>query len=222
MEAVAAPKQRAEWIAEQLRQDIHEGRLCPGDWLRQERIAHRLGVSQIPVREALKQLVAEGLVEHVPFRGVRVIHFTVEDVEDLYATRAAAEGRAARFAAGRITAAELRALAKLHERMTRCTTPRELPTYRELNRAFHLAIIEASGRPYLVRSLRQLWVAFPTMGWSNIPQVATSSAPDRDAPDTAEHAAILDALMARDGPRAEAATRAHIESAATALLAAMR
>ncbi|MEP0775206.1 MAG: GntR family transcriptional regulator [Acidobacteriota bacterium] len=217
-----APKQRAEWIAERLRHDIQEGRLRPGDWIRQEHVAQRLGVSQIPVREALKQLVAEGLLEHEPFRGARVITFSVEDVEDLYAARAAVEGRAARFAALRITEAELRALTTLHERMMRCQTPRDLRQYRELNRMFHLGVIEASRRPYLVRCLRQLWIAFPTMGWSSIPQVATTSTPARDGADDAEHAGILEALAARDGERAEAVTRVHIESAAAALVAAMR
>jgi len=217
-----APKQRAEWIAERLRHAIEEGEFRPGDWIRQEHVAQRLGVSQIPVREALKQLVAEGLVEHVPFRGARVIQFTVEDVEDLYAVRAVGEGRAARYAAARITSAELRTLERLHRRMLLCKTPDDLREYRELNRSFHVAIIEASRRPYLVRTLRQLWVAFPTMGWGNIPQVATTSAPEREGPDAAEHAAILEALAARDGELAEATTRAHIESAAAALVAAMR
>ncbi len=222
MEAASAPKQRAEWIAERLRQEIQEGQLRAGEWIRQERIAQLFGVSQIPVREALKQLVAEGLVEHVPFRGVRVIQFSVEDIEDLYATRAVSEGRAARFAAARITASELKALERLHEQMLRCVTPRDLREYRELNRTFHLKIIAASGRPYLMRSLRQLWVAFPTMGWSNIPEVAVTSVPGRDVPDAAEHEAILAALAARNGERAEEAVRSHIESAAAALLLAMR
>ncbi len=222
MEPAPAPKQRAEWIAERLRLDIQEGHLRAGEWIRQERIAQLLGVSQIPVREALKQLVAEGLVEHVPFRGVRVIQFSASDIEDLYATRAVSEGRAARFAALRITGSEVKALERLHEQMLRCVTPKDLREYRELNRTFHLKIIDASGRPYLMRSLRQLWVAFPTMGWSNIPEVAVTSVPGRDVPDAAEHEAIIAALAAHDGERAEEAVRAHIESAAAALLLAMR
>lgn len=222
MHRESAPKQRAEWIADRLRVDIQEGRLHAGDWLRQERVAQNLGVSQIPVREALKQLVAEGLVEHVPFRGVRVISFAMEDVEDLYAARAVSEGRAARFAAARISADELDELSTLHEQMVSCETPRDLREYRELNRRFHVLVINASRRHYLMRTLGQLWVAFPTMGWSNIPRVAVTSVPGRDEPDTAEHAAIVAALAAHDPERAEQAVRGHIESAAAALIAAMR
>lgn len=222
MDRESAPKQRAEWIAERLRHDIQEGNLRAGDWLRQERVAQHLGVSQIPVREALKQLVAEGLVEHVPFRGVRVIQFTIEDIEDLYAARATLEGRAARMAAERIGKDELSELEGLHRRMVQCETPQDLREYRELNRRFHKQVIRASRRPYLIRTLGQLWVAFPTMGWSDIPRVAVTSVPGRDEPDAAEHAAIIAALADRDPDRAEQAVRAHIESAASALLSAMR
>ncbi|MFO3797221.1 MAG: GntR family transcriptional regulator, partial [Anaerolineales bacterium] len=78
-------RQLRNLVADQLRMAILEGRYKPGEWLRQERIAQELNVSQMPVREALKELSAEGLVEHVPYRGTRVLAFSVEDVEDLYA-----------------------------------------------------------------------------------------------------------------------------------------
>lgn len=222
MDRESAPKQRAEWIADRVRHDIQEGKVHPGEWLRQERVAQRLGVSQIPVREALKQLAAEGLVEHVPYRGVRVVQFTIEDIEDLYAARAVLEGRAAQKAAERIENAEIEELERLHRQMVQCVTPRDLRQYRELNRSFHQRIISASRRTYLIRTLAQLWTAFPTMGWSNIPRVAVTSVPGRDEPDAAEHAAIIAALAARDPEGAERAVRAHIESAASALLTAMR
>src|SRR5512142_89871 len=94
-------------VAERLRVAILEGQFKPGEWLRQERLAQELGVSQMPIREALKALAAEGLVEHVPYRGVRVVEFVEEDIEDLYAHRCFLESRAARSAAKNITRAEL-------------------------------------------------------------------------------------------------------------------
>ena len=124
------------------------------------------------MREALKLLASEGLVEHVPYRGVRVVELSREDVEDLYATRALVEGRAARFAAQRISRAEVDELERLHEAMVACVTPRDLARYRELNRRFHTLIFEVSRRSHLVRTLAQMWAAFPTMLWSNIPRVA--------------------------------------------------
>lgn len=215
-------KQLAQRVVDRLRAEILEGRLKPGEWLRQERLAHEHGVSHMPVREALRQLAAEGLVEHIPYRGVRVVQFSVEDVADLYACRSFIEGMAASYAAEKISDDEVAQLERMHTRMVACETPRELPEYRELNRRFHGLIFQASGRSYLVRTLAQLWAAFPTMLWSNIPRIAETSAPGRDEPDAIEHAEIVAAFRAHDGQRAQAAVRRHIESAGRALLEAMR
>ncbi len=106
--------------------------------------------------------------------------------------------------------------------MVACVIPEQLPEYRDLNRRFHLVIIRASRRAYLVRSLTQLWAAFPTMLWGSIPGVAEASVPGRDDPDTAEHEEIIAALAAKDPDRAERAIQRHIESAGQALVAAMR
>jgi DNA-binding GntR family transcriptional regulator len=215
-------RQLAHFIADAVRADVLEGRLRPGEWIRQERIAREQGASQMPVREALKRLVAEGILEHVPYRGVRVVEFNVADVEDLYACRVFIEGMSARYAAQKITDAEIRELTALHHRMIACRMPGELPEYRELNRRFHSLIFTASRRSYLTRTLGQLWSAFPTMLWSNIPHAATASAPGRDEADEAEHEAIVRALAARDPEAAEAAVRRHIEAAGNALLAVLR
>jgi DNA-binding GntR family transcriptional regulator len=215
-------RQLHHWVADHLRADILEGRLKPGEWLRQERLAQAYGVSQMPVREALKQLAAEGLVEHVPYRGVRIVEFSPEDVEDLYVCRGFIEGMAARFAATHITDDEVRELAGLHDRMLACRTPEDLAEYRELNRCFHSLIFTASRRSYIVRTLAQLWSAFPTMLWSSIPRIAVASVPGRDEPDAAEHAEIVAAMTARDPERAERAVRNHIESAGGMLVGAMR
>lgn len=214
-------KQLPQWVAERIRGEILEGRLKPGEWLRQERLAQEHGVSQMPVREALKKLASEGLVEHVPYRGVRVVEFSVADVEDLYACRSFIEGMAARFAATSISGEELDELRALATRMALCKPPEELHEYRELNRRFHGVIFSASRRSYLVRTLAQLWAAFPTMLWSNVPRVATESAPERDQPDIEEHAAIIAALAAHDPIAAERAVRTHIEAAARSLVAAV-
>jgi DNA-binding GntR family transcriptional regulator len=219
--APPAHKQLPQWVAERIRAEILEGRLKPGEWLRQERLAQEHGVSQMPVREALKKLASEGLVEHVPYRGVRVVEFSVADVEDLYACRAFIEGMAARFAATSISNEELDELRALATRMAECQTPQDLTEYRELNRRFHGAIFNASRRSYLVRTLAQLWSAFPTMLWSNVPRVATASVPERDQPDVEEHAAIIAALAAHDPVAAERAVRTHIEAAGKSLLGAV-
>ena len=215
-------RQLRQRVAEGLRGAILDGRLAPGEWLRQERLAQEQGVSQTPVREALKELAAEGLVEHVPYRGIRVVQFSVEDAEDLYACRAVLEGMAARYAALAVEEPEIRKLESLHERMVRCEVPGELKKYRDLNRQFHELIYSASGRAYLARTLGQLWSSFPTMLWSNVPRIAVESVPDRDEPDAEEHAEIVAAFGTHDPDRAERAVKHHIEMAGRAIVTAMK
>ncbi len=210
-------KQLSQLIAERLRTDIIEGRLKPGDWLRQQQLAREYNSSQMPVREALKQLISDGLVEHVPFRGARIIKFTPEDVDDLYTLRAYMEGMAAKRAASSITPDELVELERLHIRMSQCVTPQEIREYRELNRRFHLLLFSACRRPLLVRILNQLWATFPVMLWSSFPKTAAWSPPDRELTDTEEHQAIIDALKARDPDSVERAVRHHIEESARVL-----
>ncbi len=215
---IATHKQLRRWVADRLRTDILEGKLRPGDWLRQERLAQEYGVSQMPVREALKELAAEGLVEHVPYRGVRIVTFTAVDVEDLYAIRSDLEGRAARATAQRITPEELVELKAMHEQMKLCQSPDDLRRYREINRRFHLFIISASKRPYLIRTLNQMWDVFPTMLWSNFAVTAARSLPARDTMDWQEHEAILQALERHEGEQAEALMRRHIQTAGNELV----
>lgn len=197
-------------VADQMRSAILEGRYRPGEWLRQERLAQDLGVSQMPVREALKELAAEGLIEHVPYRGARVIVFSVDDVLDLYEHRAFLEGRAAFISAEIITDEELIELKALQLEIEKYSAPESVIKYRELNRNFHQFICTISGREYLIRALAQMWAAFPTMLIANFAATAAHPLPDRDPFDIIEHRAIVSALELRDGRAAEQAIKDHI------------
>jgi DNA-binding GntR family transcriptional regulator len=209
-------------VSEHLRLAILDGDYQPGEWLRQKRIAEELGVSQMPVREALKELAADGLVEHVPYRGVRVIRFSPEDVADLYANRSCLESMAAKSAAENISAAELDELRSLCSQMKDSLHPAQISEYRHLNRRFHQAIYNACGRDYLSRTLNQLWLTFPMMLLSSFPQTARHALPERDERDLEEHKAIIVALENRDGKKAERLMQQHIEGACDELLVAIR
>jgi DNA-binding GntR family transcriptional regulator len=197
-------------VADKMRAAILEGQYKPGEWLRQERLAQELGVSQMPVREALNELVNEGLIEHVPYRGARVIQFSIEDVIDLYEHRAFLEGRAAFFAAQVITDRELLNLKKLKVGMEENDAPEAVLKYREFNRTFHKTIFTISQHEYLIRALNQMWAAFPTMLIGNFAATASHPLPARDDTDRQEHQAIVDALEAQDANQAEQAMRNHI------------
>jgi DNA-binding GntR family transcriptional regulator len=215
-------KQLQDVVADRIRSAILEGDLKPGEWLRQERLAQEYGVSQMPVREALKKLAVDGLVEHAPYRGVRVIEFSPEDIADLFATRSFLEGLAARAAAARITDDEIAELKKIHTCMQAKLAPEDLSEYRDLNRKFHTLIFSASRRAYLVRTLAQLWTTFPSMLFGNYARTADSPLPERDADDIAEHARIIAALERHNSDEAEQALRQHIESSGRQLVAALR
>jgi len=209
-------------VAERLRTAILEGLIRPGQWLRQRQVAEEFNVSQMPVREALKALASEGLVAHIPYRGVRVVGFSVDDVEDLYAHRSLLEGMAARAAARNITEEELERLRTLQQRMIEHMDKQYIDEYRALNRQFHQTIILASRRAYLTRALTQIWDAFPTMLWSNFLHTAAEPLPERDASDAGEHEAVLKALEARDADQAEYLMRQHIQAAGRELVAMLR
>jgi DNA-binding GntR family transcriptional regulator len=217
----ASPKQCREWLVQHLRSLILSGAVKPGEWLRQEKFAQQFGVSQTPVREALKQLSAEGLLEHVPYRGVRVVQFTLTDVHDLYDCRSFIEGMAARYAASTISDAQIEQLRGLFGRMQQRLGPRHIAEYRELNRTFHTIIFDASGRSLLVRTLAQMWASFPSMLWSNFSQTAPTPLPGRDKTDVQEHGTILAALESRDPDEAERLMRVHIQHAKELLLGAI-
>jgi DNA-binding GntR family transcriptional regulator len=222
IEISTSHKQLRNVVAERLRTAIRDGLYRPDEWLRQERISQELGVSQMPVREALKELASEGLVEYVPYRGVRVREYTIQDVEDLYAHRCYLEGTAARAAAVRITPEEIEGLRSLQQQMAEHMSPDELPIYRELNRRFHQNVFAASQRNYLIRTLNQLWVAFPTMLWGNFYRTAFHTYPDRDASDIEEHELLIQALEAHDSDLAEKYVVEHIRSAERVLLQALQ
>lgn len=208
-------------IAERLRAAILANELKPGEWLRQESLAQKFGVSQTPVREALQDLAGEGLAEHVPYRGIRVLKFQLDDVLDLYACRAFLESRAARYAAENITLEHLTELKRLLNEMERHRAQKYWADYRRLNREFHQAIYTASWHKYLIRTLNQMWSAFPTMMLGNFAETAAKPVPQRGASNKQEHQAIIAALEAHDGEQAEQLMRRHIEESAQRIVAVL-
>lgn len=212
-------KQLHNVVIDRLRDMIMQGDLKAGEWLRQERLARELGVSHTPIREALKQLEIEGLVQHVPYRGVRVVEFSIEDVVDIYAMRSALEAIAASAAALCMTEEELAEVRSLHEQHAAIKHPIEqLATIRELNRQFHRKIIQGSRRTHLIRALEQLWSWFPTMLWNQFALAADANTPERAGADNRDHQLIVEALESRNPEVAEQLMREHIDKSREALL----
>jgi DNA-binding GntR family transcriptional regulator len=214
----ATPQLVRDWVEEKLREAILGGQYKPGEWLRQLRIADELGISELPVREAFKKLAAEGLVEYLPYRGMRVREYSANDVADIHKIRAFMESMAAYVAAENITAEELVELRTLAIQIEERLAPEDLAKHRELNRRFHEIVFTATRRAYLIHALKQLWMVFPSMLWGSLSATANKRTVEQDARDLGEHLAIIDALEKRNAMEAERAMRQHIEDAGNRLL----
>jgi DNA-binding GntR family transcriptional regulator len=196
----------AEVAAEALREAILDGRLKPGEWLRQEALAEEMGVSQITVRDALNQLVGEGMAVRVPYKGVRVVSLDVGDIENICVMRGLLEGLAAELAAENITPEELDQMRKLLPEATISAERESVERAREANREFHEIAIRACRRPFLVRLLKQLWDWLdPYMlygGAFPITEEAWEELLKYSERDLERHSQLLEALEARDGKQA--------------------
>lgn len=194
-----------------LRARIVDGELGRGVKLRQEALAEELGVSRTPLREALRRLAAEGLVEFHPNRGAHVVELSPEDVRAAYEARLIVEPGAARLAAARRPSDQLAALRAAVEAQR--TSADQLASY-SASRAFHLALVRASGNEYLVRLAETLWVP----GLAQAIYDRQVERPELLASDLAEHERIAAAVEDGDLELAEVLTRRHIESALARML----
>jgi DNA-binding GntR family transcriptional regulator len=202
----------ADAVFESLRQAIIDGRLSAGQWLRQETLASEMGVSQMPVREALKRLVGEGLAVRIPYHGVKVAEFSAQDIVDICTSRLVLEGLAARFAAPLVTDQDLDYLRRNLEEASQYTAQHQMSKRREMNGSFHMTISRASGRQYLARLINALWSWFPSVMLYEGMFRQEAFLPARLEREMKEHWAILAALEKRDPDEAEKATRSHIRN----------
>ena len=192
-----------------IRRDILSGRLEPGEWLRQEVLAQQFGVSQATVREALKQLVAEGIAVHIPRKGVKVITLSPIDLRDNYDIRAVLEGLANELAAGLITSQELARMQKLLPNTIVTVEAESTQTAREANREFHWVAIHACKRKYLIKLLEQLWVLidpYLVYGrfWNSM--ITIKERIEGSKLDLEDHNQLLVALKSRDSAQARRVT----------------
>jgi len=135
---------------------LSSGLIKPGDWLRQASIAEELNVSQVTVRDALNKLVADGLAERVPRKGVRIPYISLEDLVCIYEMRIVAEGLAWQLAAQRVTDHDLKQMRELLPYTGTTGEPSSVNIARQKNHAFHMIAIRASDRWTLIHLLSQL------------------------------------------------------------------
>ena len=199
-----------EEIYDALHRQIIAGKYAPGDWLRQEEIASGMGVSMTPVREALDLMVAKGIAERVPYRGVRVREMSEKDVVEAYGVRLFLEAMIARETALNITREQVANLEAIMAEMDRHVDLNEMPQERQLSREFHAAIADASGNNLLVQLYAIVSNAFPDWllyeALYRKPELVSSSV----AQTHDEHTAILEAFKKHDPDLAVKVSLEHV------------
>ncbi|WP_277675567.1 GntR family transcriptional regulator [Saccharopolyspora rectivirgula] len=159
MTAQRSPGRRessASRAVEAIRQMLRSGELLPGQPLRQEALAERLGISRVPVREALKALEAEGIVRHQPNAGYTVVRLSAEELQQAYLMRAALESVVLRELP-RLPAEQLRELTELNNRIDEAARVPDILRISELNHEFHFKIFRSSGLHLVVDEIERLW-----------------------------------------------------------------
>jgi DNA-binding GntR family transcriptional regulator len=138
-----------------LRAMLVEGRIAPGAKLNERELCEQLRVSRTPLREAIKLLAAEGLVDLLPHRGAVAVKLKEADIRDLFEVLAQLEGMSGELAAKRATDAQIAEIKALHYEMLACFSRRDLPGYYRLNALIHAAINHAARNPVLTKIYRE-------------------------------------------------------------------
>jgi DNA-binding GntR family transcriptional regulator len=197
----------AEAVLEQLREAIILGELTPGTPLRLEDLARSLGTSISPIREAVRQLEALGLAEHVPHHGAKVVALEIEELRDLFSIRLALETMAVRRASELFDAQDEETARRHLTDLDDARRGRDARAAVRAHTAFHFTLYEAARSIWLLRVIRPAWDSCeryrPVLLGHGSPQ-------DRHAELDEE---MLAACAARDPNRAAAALHAHLELA---------
>ena len=159
MNAEVIPVTRAalhQQVAHSLRQMLVENRIVPGAKLNERELSEVLKVSRTPLREAIRMLAAEGLVELLPNRGAVAVELSDADVLNTFEVMSGLEAQSGELAAQRITDAELAEIKAMHYEMLATYTRRDLPAYYRLNAAIHSAINAAAQNPVLTAVYKQV------------------------------------------------------------------
>ena len=195
---------RADALRDELEQDIVTGTLRPGERLDEQTLAARFGVSRTPIREALMQLASAGLIELQARRGAFVASLSLKEVIERFEVMAALEGACGALAARRLTDQERGRLLQAHECCCSEARSGDADAYYYANERFHHVLYEASHNAYLAEQSRQLHDRLKPYRRLQLRALA------RVAASLAEHQAVIDAVLAGDGERAERVLKDHI------------
>lgn len=191
-------------VKEYIIEAVLNGELKPGDRIVESSMARQLGVSQAPVREAIRDLVLLGFLETRPYKGTSVRSFTPDELWETYTVRAALESLAARLAATHLTEDDVTVLQNILDEMMEAARQQDRDILVKLDNKFHETILRISRN----KTLHQLWKALQFGTWSIVTYRKSSYDPAYLA---ARHKELLEALKTRDPEKAMRAMQHHIE-----------
>lgn len=203
-------------IVNRVRTMVYDGDLKPGDKVPERLLCETLGISRTPLREALKVLASEGVLELLPNRGARVARLTAADVDEMFPVMGALEALAGELACANASEADLAELRALHYQMALHHTRGERAEYFALNQKIHEKIMGAAGNDLLVAMYEGL------AGRIRRARYISSITPERWKQAMAEHEDMLAALEARDGARLALVLRGHLQNKCEAVKEALR
>jgi DNA-binding GntR family transcriptional regulator len=201
------PDRVTDWI----RAEIVEGRLQPGERIRQEAVAGQLRTSRMPVREALKRLQDEGLVTHISHVGARVASLDIAELDEIYLLREQLEPLALAESIPHLTSEDHDELRTHVLDMESCARPDDPSRWISIDRVFHLKTYSRAGMPRLLDIVEGLWNR--TQQYRR----AYSRLPTRFAIAHMEHRLLMEAIVGRDPEEATALSRVHIRRTRLAL-----
>ncbi|MEK8052728.1 GntR family transcriptional regulator [Ideonella sp. DXS22W] len=203
-------------VAARLRTLLVEGRIPPGAKLNERVLAEQLRVSRTPLREAIKLLAQEGLVDLLPNRGAVAVKLTETDIQHSFEVLAGLEALSGELAAQRITAAQLTELRAKHHEMLAAFERRDLSNYYRLNAAIHAGMNEAAGNPVLAATYARINARVQSLRF----RTNQDEAKWRLAVD--EHSQMMQALTERDGPRLARILTEHLQHKRDSVLQQLR
>lgn len=203
-------------VAARLRTLIIEGDLAPGVKLNERELSERLQVSRTPLREALKLLTAEGLVEHLPNRGAQVARLTEDAIVQAFEVMAALEGLSGELACARVTMTEVAEIRALHYEMRARHARGDLSAYYRLNADIHRAINRAARNAVLAETYDRINARLQAFRFRSNFDIDKWNAAVR------EHDAMLEALENRDSAKLRAVLIAHLNNKRDVVLAQLR
>jgi DNA-binding GntR family transcriptional regulator len=195
-----------ELTLRRLRQEILSGALAPGERLVEEHLTQRFGTSRAPLREALRQLAEQGLIEHLPRRGVRVAELSAADADELFALRNVLERHAVQTAFAQPGAASLAGVAAALQLMAEAARTEDAFAENNAHQRFHVEVAALAGQRHLLMAFEPVILKLQLLMATNL----RLEAEQRDAAEgVARHRRLLDALATGDPATALDALDSH-------------